>query len=567
MKTKILLVLTALFVVGCGPKNLRKESQTTLAPTHANDVGLITTNVTESELAQAADKDQRIKVRIINAQHGLFEVFGVNEQELKSALGNDLADIQKNHFLEYNKKEKQLSLVEKLQDLSAPPGSVTEAQARDFLKSCIQNPARAPSLKVVSSAGRDRIDSNILLKLSESVSLNASASVAHDGSAVQTLWVLEPNSDSLLGPQFQLDPLLKFTPDTYGEYHVILFAKDKANVCAMGQDIVYVTDTNVTYNKGLALPEADMAKVDLTRFWHLPLIQAQESWAVSTGENIVVAVVDSGVNYNHPALAANIAVNEKEIAGNKVDDDGNGFVDDQFGYDFGNADAFPFDDDGHGSHVAGLIASPVFGLAKKAKILPVKVGAGSGFDVGSVAGGVFYAVDRGAKVINLSLGINFDFPALRKAIAYAQLKNVVVVAAAGNGDADGNGIDNDVVETFPTNYPSVIAVAATNIKNEKTQYSNFGLKTVHVGAPGGDENKLMLSTYRPTPKGVGLKGQAGTSMASPVVAGLAAQMLAKNPALTPTQVREKLMSSGQELLTLKGKTVSGKLVNALSCLK
>jgi subtilisin family serine protease len=574
----VALTATVTLLSGCGDLKIGRESRVATGPTSQESAGLVVTkpserkgfltkNSLESQIAKAAQADSRIKVRVINSEHGIFEVFGVTQSELEQALLDPTVSIQRNEFMRF--KNLDLPKTMSSTELMAT-GVITEAEAEAFLKPCIRNPMAQPKVKLQANGKRDVTDQGFLLKLGESIALDASQSVTAAGTKdLQTMFVMFPNEDSQMAPQFLIGSTLSFKPDTYGEFTYILVAKDSANVCSITKDIVYITDNNIPYDAAKAMTAEAIAKVDLTRFWQLTSTDAQASWAVSTGQNVVVAIIDSGVNYNHPALAANIYVNKKEIAGNGKDDDGNGFVDDVAGYDFGNSDAYPFDDYGHGTHCAGITASPVFGLAKGAKIMPIKVGTGPGIDVASVAGGIFYAVDNGAKVLSLSLGFGGDAPALKAAIAYANSKNVVVVAAAGNGDAEGKGMDNDLVQMFPAGYdfPNVISVAATSVTNQLTSYSNFGLKTVDLGAPGGDEAGLVLSTYKDNPRNSALNGMAGTSMATPAVAGVAAQVLAKTPTLSAKDLRLLLMATGKDVVSLKGKTVSGKIVNSLSALK
>ncbi|MEK6556044.1 MAG: S8 family peptidase [Bdellovibrionota bacterium] len=561
------LTVTASLLTGCGGGSIHESAKVANGPTSQENAGLVVSSVTEGDLAAAIEKDDRIKVRVINANHGIFEVYGIEKEELEKLLLKPSAKIQRNQFMRFQNLEIMKATTGP--ELLAT-GIITEKQAEAFVAPCVNNPTRRPNLKIAANGKRDLTNSGFLLTIGESITLDAAQSRTSTGTTdLEIMWVMYPNSDSQLAAQFLIGGNLAFKPDTYGEYIYIAVAKDVNNFCTISKDLVYVTDKNIPYDAANAMTTEQIAKVDMTRFWQLTSTQAIESWALSTGKDVVVAIIDSGVNYNHPALAANIFVNKKEIAGNGKDDDGNGFIDDVTGYDFGNSDGFPFDDYGHGSHCAGITASSVFGLAKNAKIMPIKVGTGPGIDVASVAGGIYYAVDNGAKVLSMSLGFELDAPALKSAIEYANQNNVVVIAAAGNGDSAGNGLDNDLAPLFPASYdyPNVISVAATSVKNEITSYSNFGLKSVDLGAPGGDEVQLVLSTYKPNPRNAGLMGMAGTSMATPAVAGAAAQVLAKNPTMLPKDLRLRLMNTGREALSLKGKTVSGKMLNSLSALK
>ena len=224
-------------------------------------------------------------------------------------------------------------------------------------------------------------------------------------------------------------------------------------------------------------------------------------------------------------------------------------------YDFGLDDAFPYDDYGHGTHVAGIAASHVLGAARKAKILATKFGAGFGFDIASVVGAVKYSVDSGAKVLNMSFGWQEDYEVMYEAIAYAKDKNVLVVAASGN-----DGLSNDKVSSYPCNYEldNVISVASSNEKNELTSYSNFG-KKVHIAAPGGSRDKMIVSASKSNPKNNLLIGMMGTSMASPLVAGVAAQVWSANPNLKASQVKQILLETGTVSESLKPLLVSGVL--------
>jgi subtilisin family serine protease len=284
---------------------------------------------------------------------------------------------------------------------------------------------------------------------------------------------------------------------------------------------------------------------------------------------MVIASVDSGVDYNHPTLASQIAINEKEIPDNQIDDDKNGFVDDVIGYDLANSDNAPFDDDGHGTHTAALAAGRDFGMAKDAKILPVKVGTDGMSDVGTMASGVYYAVDRGAQIINMSNGATGPgTEPLEKAVNYAEKHGAIIVAAAGNGDFNsGLGIDDDRAGIVPASLPNdnIITVGASDPFNSLAPYSNYGAHTVDIVAPGGAEpGNLILSAATRNPKGDWLVGMAGTSMATPIVAGIVAQVWGLNPSLAPAEVKRIILNSGVVDERLKSVTVSGRQINALT---
>ncbi len=272
--------------------------------------------------------------------------------------------------------------------------------------------------------------------------------------------------------------------------------------------------------------------------WGADLVKAPAAWEQGyTGRGIVIAVLDTGVDYNHADLKDNIWTNPGEIPGNGIDDDGNGYVDDAQGWSFADNSNNAIDVNGHGTHVAGTIAGGnngfgVTGIAYDAKIMPVKVlnddGAGS---TNSVADGIYYAVNNGANVINLSLGGNFPNSTLEAAIEYASSKGAVVVMAAGN-----NG--------YPfTNYPARyannwgLAVGAVDSNNQMANFSNqAGLSAFpYVTAPG-------VGIYSTVPDNQ-YATYSGTSMATPHVAGVVALMLSANPSLTDAQIRQIILET------------------------
>jgi subtilisin family serine protease len=216
-------------------------------------------------------------------------------------------------------------------------------------------------------------------------------------------------------------------------------------------------------------------------------INAPAAWDITTGGAVKVAVIDTGVDYTHPDLAANMWVNPGEAL-NGIDDDGNGFVDDIRGWDFVNNDNNPADDHNHGTHVSGTIAAVgnngigVAGVAWSGQIMPIKFlsAAGTGSTDNAIKA-VNYAAMIGAKVINASWGGAGFNAALQNAIANS---NALFVAAAGNGGFDGIGDNNDFIPHYPSSYTSanIISVAATDINDNRANFSNFGASSVDLGA-------------------------------------------------------------------------------------
>ncbi|MFZ1289310.1 MAG: S8 family serine peptidase [Melioribacteraceae bacterium] len=315
-------------------------------------------------------------------------------------------------------------------------------------------------------------------------------------------------------------------------------------------------DINYVQKELANLPEIEWAephyldKIDLTpndpsfqtSQQYLNVIKAQEAWDVNTGsEEIIIAIVDTGVDWEHPDLSANIWNNSDEIDNNGIDDDVNGFIDDVRGWDFGGtagiADNNPEEDRAdHGTLVAGLasaVTNNEIGIASigfKSKLMAVKTAQDN---IRSESGtalvafgyeGIVYAADKGAKIINCSWGSNNFSNAAQAVIDYAISKGALVVAAAGNDNSDDG--------FYPANYNGVLSVAGTDNSDIKASWSNYGTK-VDVCAPGVD----VYSTWQDDPFYISADG---TSLSSPITAGLAALVANQFSAFTPLQIAEQI---------------------------
>lgn len=279
---------------------------------------------------------------------------------------------------------------------------------------------------------------------------------------------------------------------------------------------MYLTNDKVSTNTEETVTPNDM--LFSTYQWNLPAIETELGWKLTKGtKEVVVAVVDTGVQLNHPDLKGKLLTGHNAITNGST----------------------PEDDVGHGTHVSGIIGAlvnngeGVAGISWYNKILPVKAldnsGAGTTY---SVAEGIIWAADHGAKVINLSLGNYADSQFLHDAIKYAHDRDIVIVSAAGNDNTERPG--------FPAAYPEVIAVAATNASGEKASFSNYG-DYIDVAAPG----ESIASTY-PNSQYAAL---SGTSMASPHVAALAGLIRSLNPNLTNTEVKSLMIKNASDLGT------------------
>lgn len=257
--------------------------------------------------------------------------------------------------------------------------------------------------------------------------------------------------------------------------------------------------------------------------------------------SVIVAVIDGGVDIAHPALAEHLWVNPREIAGNGIDDDADGVVDDVNGANFVNNDADLHDDTGHGTHVSGIVlqADP------NARLMALKAGSGHFVDIGAAAAAIRYAVDHGARVINLSWAFQTGAGYLADALAYAGAHDVLVVAAAGNFS-----FDNDLIPTYPSSYSSdtLVAVAATCDGQTIAPFSDYGKLSVSLAAPGCDVRSSV-------PGGYAL--MSGTSMAAPAVAGVAALLLERYPRLSAVQVKGALLGGAQPEPALRDSVEAG----------
>lgn len=292
-------------------------------------------------------------------------------------------------------------------------------------------------------------------------------------------------------------------------------------------------------------------------------ISAIEAWTITKGnKDLKIAVIDTGVDYNHDDLKKNIMVNEAELNGTAgVDDDGNGYIDDIYGYDFGNNDNDPMDGHGHGTHCAGVIGAShnsigIAGVMANVKILPIKFlqDNGSG-TLDAAISAIDYAISRGVNVMSNSWGGSGNSKALKEAIERAMDKNIVFVAAAGNSNAN-----NDTTMTVPAGYDiaNIISVGALDGKGKRASFSNYGKNSVHVFAPGVD-------IYSTVAKNKYAK-MSGTSMACPHIAGVVGLLLSNEPNLDFNDVKARLMNTAIRSSELDAYTASG-YVDAFKVLK
>lgn len=282
----------------------------------------------------------------------------------------------------------------------------------------------------------------------------------------------------------------------------------------------------------------------------------QKAWQLTQGsDTTIVAVIDTGIDLNHPDLVDNAWINPNEIAGNNIDDDGNGFVDDIIGWDFVFNNNTPEDVDGHGSHVIGIAMADtnnslgVAGGGFGSKVMILKAAHTGSFSSAHIASSLYYAIKNGAHIVNMSFGgvtVNGD-STMENAVASANANGLLLIAAAGNSKEDiaSANLTRTVKGTIiPATYPGVLTVSAANVSGIfDTTYSNFGAK-VDLIAQGTNVLSFGLVNENPSSP---YSLNTGTSMAAPYIAGIASLLKAAKPSITSTNMYTALTQTATDL--------------------
>ncbi|RYG63842.1 hypothetical protein EON80_20390, partial [bacterium] len=326
---------------------------------------------------------------------------------------------------------------------------------------------------------------------------------------------------------------------------------------------------NVTYNYIRQASKVPTLDPDYASQWHLPQIKAPGAWDATIGSsNVVIAVLDTGVDLKHVDIKANLWKNSKEIAGNKKDDDGNGKVDDVHGFNALDPASPPQDDNGHGTHCAGLIGAVgnnklnATGVCWNVRIMALKFlnESGRGSDAGAIEC-IEYAVKMKQSGVNLraishSWGGKADNVFLRDAFKLAENAGIINICAAGNAESlTGQGRNIETTPEYPASFDlsSIISVGASTQTDALAKLSNYGPKSVDLAAPGLNVVSLQL--------GGGVVPMSGTSMATPIVAGAVGLLLAKEPGLSPAQVKARILETVDPIPALKNQVLTGGRLN------
>lgn len=542
---RIAIALCVVWNCSCAPH----PSFDAPAPRSSSEAGLLV-KAEQEHIAELARSGKRI--RRLHAGEKLYEVFGI----VPSLIPEGIELIEANAFFD--------NLVP---DDRAPIRDSANLHLKELLAGCKRD-YFGPTVKI-NALNREMQNAQKVISLGQRIRFTSEESQAHPSATakdLQATWFLRAPMTSILPFQVVTRKTFSMRPDTVGRHDLTLIVRDSLGRCE-SQSLSFAVTADPAFRPDIQ-QQRRLTVDQLRGFAHLHEIGGIEAWRQSRGKSTLVAIIDTGVNYNHPDLSPNIHINPREKA-NGRDDDGNGLVDDLFGWDFTNADNRPFDDSGHGTHVAGLVGATTFGVAPEARVLPVKVltAMGSG-DVGSIAAGIMYAADQGADIINASLGsTDSSFRILEYAIAYARSKGALFVAAAGNGQ-DGAGINIDVTPIYPASLPelAMITVAASH-KEQLASYSNFGKASVDIAAPGGETGRMIRSLAALNTNRLWYVERSGTSMAAPLVSGAAALIRAMHPTWSPEQLRDTILGAGEAQPRLRGLVRTSRSLNVLLALE
>ena len=348
---------------------------------------------------------------------------------------------------------------------------------------------------------------------------------------------------------------LKIVPDLYYlELKVRSSLENSLRWVLQNKEIMYAEPN---YERKLCREPNDTHYVN-DNLWGLKKIGCPAAWDISTSSSITVAVLDTGIDYRHEDLKQNMWINEAELNGEpNKDDDGNGYKDDTYGYDFVNEDSDPMDDgDNHGVHVAATIGAMsnnnigVTGVCWSVKMMALKFMDFFNGPISAEIEGIEYAIQHGSKIINMSFGGPAFSQAEKDAIKKAAQQSVICVIAAGN-----DGTNNDETPSYPANYEldNIVTVGASDSNDALASFSNYGAKSVDLLAPGAGIWSTVISD--------GYESKDGTSMAAPYVSGCLALLWSRFPHLSYRQIIGKLLRNVDKIPASRAVVATGGRLN------
>lgn len=433
-----------------------------------------------------------------------------------------------------------------------------------------RNPSAAESLSC-QIAGRERTMPDEITNSTENILSKDVSNFDHFiikyKSKSETAGLLSPSGNPVREYVVKGITFKNITHGTYS-FSIETSAEEKQKILsdlASQQDVEYIEPDYPIYANQESPAKSDLETSQFSDQWALPKVNLSAAWNITKGsKEIVIAVLDSGIDYTHKDLKNNIWRNPKEVI-NGIDDDANGFIDDVYGWNFvsNNADPKTLSTSNHGSHVAGIIGGNrgdgqgILGIAPNVKMMALKfIGENGSGSTSAAIRGIDYAISKKVFAINNSWGSGGGSKSLADAIGRAEKAGILFIVAAGNGSG-GAGFSIDTQGWYPASYrfSNVLNVAATGSTDTLTSFSNFGLNNVDVAAPGLN----ILSTV----SNQGYQKMSGTSMAAPLVTGLAVLVKAANPTLNYAQVINVIRSSVDRTPSLSEQIASGGRVNAL----
>jgi subtilisin family serine protease len=460
---------------------------------------------------------------VINVENGTNRIFTVGDKlkadSLKSVSNAALSVLKSTNDLVKRTEQRLRSALSEITCQANDPRLAT--------KQCLPEQLAGQVLKAnMEKALRDSLRNNLISLSAENL---------------EVVWLIE---DAVGNVEKLETRSVEVEIDRVGQSALHLLVKDPVTgSCSLESIAIYATANP----KPSALASTLRLKPEEEKdFFHISQTNNIEARKKSTGKGVLVAIIDSGVNYNHASLRPNLYVNTAEIPENGLDDDNNGVADDVSGYDFALNDSYPFDENRHGTHVAGIAAATDVGMAPDAQILPIKIGPAP---VAAILKGMEYAVKMKADVINMSLRMYATteeeiFMYLLANPFEAIIKSGIATKSLFVLGAGNEALNNNLLPIMPANsqQPNAITVAAIDDKNLLTSYSNFGASEVDIAAYGGTKDLPIQSTYLydDIKSYVGL---SGTSMATPLVVGIAAQIKEILPDASPAQVIDILRQS------------------------